>query len=315
MMEDGLIDGLEIDLGYTKMFITRQELKEKGFCRGTLVLYTCPCCIKGVGYAFQTFAETAKRCPFTSLITFADIVIFIVTISIYGFTSPSANNMLGPSGEAFLKLGAKWTPLILQGEVWRLVVPIFLHAGVVHILANMYAQIVVGYSSETSWGTPTIAVIYFVSGLAGNIVSAYFSPGILSVGASGAILGVIGAEVSQMIATWQRTQAHLRMSKAKYLFFSLLILVIIGVVEHDRVSTRSSLTSGFDELLVSQVDNFCHAGGFGCGFCMGLLRFNRDFESKPRKIIAGVLGVLGLAGLVAILVVLFLLHGRPFYSG
>mmetsp|Transcript_19670 Transcript_19670/g.65473 ORF Transcript_19670/g.65473 Transcript_19670/m.65473 type:complete len:101 (-) Transcript_19670:376-678(-) len=100
-----------------------------------------------------------------------------------------------------------------------------------------------------------------------------------------------------MIATWQRTQAHLRMSKAKYLFFSLLILVIIGVVEHDRV------------------DNFCHAGGFGCGFCMGLLRFNRDFESKPRKIIAGVLGVLGLAGLVAILVVLFLLHGRPFYSG
>uniref|UniRef100_A0A7S0ES09 rhomboid protease n=1 Tax=Hanusia phi TaxID=3032 RepID=A0A7S0ES09_9CRYP len=297
MMEDGLIDGVEIDLGYTKMFVTRQELREKGFCRGTLVLYTCPCCINGVGYAVKTFYETALRCKFTSVITLAEIVVFVVTISIYGFTSPSNNNMIGPSSEAFLELGAKYTPYILNGQAWRLVVPIFLHAGVVHILANMYAQVVVGFSSETSWGSPTIAVIYFVSGLAGNIVSAYFSPAILSVGASGAILGVIGAEVAQMIATWQRTQYHLRMSKAKYLFVSLVILIIIGVIEH------------------TNIDNLCHAGGFGCGFCMGLIRFNPDFESTPRKVIAGIFGAVGLVGIVTILVVLFVLDGRPFYTG
>eukprot|EP00960_Hanusia_phi_P068374 766827-Hanusia_phi.AAC.1 len=80
------------------------------------------------------------------------------------------------------------------------------------------------------------------------------------------------------------------MSKAKYLFVSLVILIIIGVIEHTNVRIQQV---GRDRLYLffdSQIDNLCHAGGFGCGFCMGLIRFNPDFESTPRKVIAGIFG-------------------------
>ncbi len=90
-------------------------------------------------------------------------------------------------------LGAKNNAAILvKHEYWRLLTAMFLHAGFLHIAFNGYALLIFGQQVESFYGPWRFLAIYFIAGLAGSITSFAFSPH-LSVGASGAIFGIIGA--------------------------------------------------------------------------------------------------------------------------
>jgi rhomboid protease GluP len=95
-------------------------------------------------------------------------------------------------GDAFTFYGLKINQNILAGEYWRLITPIFFHASPLHIFFNMYALYNVGKQIERPLGYARFLMIYFFSGIAGVFASFLLTPS-YSLGASGAIFGLIGA--------------------------------------------------------------------------------------------------------------------------
>lgn len=91
-----------------------------------------------------------------------------------------------------IQYGAKYNPLILEGEWWRFITPMFLHIGFLHLFMNTLALYYLGIVVEKIYGSPRFLFIYLVSGISGSIASFVFSSSI-SAGASGAIFGCFGA--------------------------------------------------------------------------------------------------------------------------
>lgn len=79
-----------------------------------------------------------------------------------------------------------------RGEVWRLITSMFLHGDVIHLMSNMLALYMVGPMIEKYYGKGKYAIIYFVSGIIGNLLSAVLGD-YFGIGASGAIFGLFGA--------------------------------------------------------------------------------------------------------------------------
>jgi rhomboid protease GluP len=98
-----------------------------------------------------------------------------------------------PVSNLLLELGAKRTDLILAGQIWRLVTPIFLHIGVLHLAFNSYAIYVIGPQIECFFGPSRFLSIYLLSGIYGVLLSFALSAA-PSAGASGAIFGLIGTQ-------------------------------------------------------------------------------------------------------------------------
>src|SRR5207245_7902717 len=92
-------------------------------------------------------------------------------------------------------LGALFPPAVTFGhQYWRLITAMFLHAGLLHLALNMYALYLFGYLIEDAFGRPQFLAIYFITGFLASAASFAFGPvGEVGVGASGAILGLLGA--------------------------------------------------------------------------------------------------------------------------
>lgn len=94
--------------------------------------------------------------------------------------------------ELWFFLGAKINEFIIAGEWWRLVTPVFLHANLIHLGINCYSLFIFGTQVEALFGYRRYIVIYMLSGIASVVLSFVMSPS-MSVGASGAIFGLVGA--------------------------------------------------------------------------------------------------------------------------
>lgn len=147
--------------------------------------------------------------------------------------------MLGPSAEALLFAGARWTPYILErGQWWRLITAMFLHAGIIHFITNAIAQIMICSVIEIRYGTIVTAIVYILSGISGNVWSSIFIPQYLGVGASGALFGIIGVWVVEIFKQ-----------------FSILAHPWITII-----TTISILLCTFAFGLLPFVDNYAHLG-------------------------------------------------------
>jgi rhomboid protease GluP len=89
--------------------------------------------------------------------------------------------------------GAKQGDLIRQGQIWRLITPVLLHASLLHIGFNMYFLFSLGTGLERRFGHLRFLVLYLLTGFSGNVLSFLFTSGI-SVGSSTSIFGLIAAE-------------------------------------------------------------------------------------------------------------------------
>ena len=87
---------------------------------------------------------------------------------------------------------------VANGEYWRLVTSGFLHAGIIHLLFNMYALYILGTMLEPAIGRARFLLIYFVSLLCGSFGALLVSPDKNTVGASGAVFGLMGAAIAIM---------------------------------------------------------------------------------------------------------------------
>ena len=110
---------------------------------------------------------------------------------VYVISCLLSGSLVQPSLGALILLGAKENTLIDQGQYWRLITATFLHGNLIHIFFNGYALYALGPESERIYGTRRFLALYFLAGLGGSLASYVFSPA-PSVGASGAIFGLIG---------------------------------------------------------------------------------------------------------------------------
>jgi membrane associated rhomboid family serine protease len=145
--------------------------------------------------------------PITKILIAANLLIYLITIEQgAGLNSPG-----GPLFDRMILAGTHWIdPAALhpvqnglaQGEWWRLVTSMFLHASLLHIGFNMYVLWWAGSQVEQYLGSARYIGLYFVSGLAGSAGAMLYAPLVPTLGASGAVFGVLG---SMAVLEWQFT--------------------------------------------------------------------------------------------------------------
>jgi membrane associated rhomboid family serine protease len=150
--------------------------------------FHCPECAKTGRQAVYTRSAIARlnRPAATQAIIAANVAVFIA-----GFVYSSRNALTGRGG--FIVDGGLYGPSVADGEWYRLVTSGFLHAGLVHLGLNMYLLYVLGSSVEPSIGRARFVAVYFTSLLCGSLGVIVLQPEALTVGASGAVFGLMGA--------------------------------------------------------------------------------------------------------------------------
>ncbi len=182
------------------------------------------------------------------------VALIVVNVAVFMIMT-----MFGDTEDAVFMLqhGAMYEPFVIQQhEYYRIITCLFLHFGIEHLLNNMVMLGALGWNLELEIGKVRFLVIYFVSGIAGNILSLFYdlsteNPAV-SAGASGAIFGLMGA---------------------------LLYVVILNRGRLGRLSGRGmlimvalSLYFGFAS---SGVDNFAHIGGLVSGFILAVILYRK----------------------------------------
>jgi rhomboid protease GluP len=173
-------------------------------------------------------------------------LVFIGVSVVYGGINATENI------DVLIKVGAKYNPYIIERhEYWRLLTAMFLHIGIPHILINSWSLYILGTLIERFYGMGRFLAIYFIAGLGGSIASFALSPNSVSAGASGAIVGLLGA----MIAYFGLHRRLLGAQGRSYLLnglFNVGFMVLTGV------------------FLAGVVDNWAHLGGLVTGAIAGL---------------------------------------------
>jgi membrane associated rhomboid family serine protease len=124
--------------------------------------------------------------------TYALIVINVVAF-IAQVAAGSPLTIAFDAGGSLFRDGSLYGPAVADGEWYRLVTSGFLHAGIAHLAFNMFALYILGSLLEPGIGTPRFLAVYFVSLLAGSFGALLLSPDVHSLGASGAVFGVMSA--------------------------------------------------------------------------------------------------------------------------
>lgn len=180
--------------------------------------------------------------------------ITVIAINVLVFIMEIANGAL-LSSENIINFGAIYKPLIMNGEYWRIITGIFLHGGVYHLVSNMVVFYILAMNFEKFYTVKKVVAIYFISGIAGAIFSISMSNG-PSVGASGAIFGVMGATGYYLIKNKEIfNEINKRTGKA---------VIIVGIIW---------ILQGMGTPLT---DNYAHIGGFAGGIISAFILKGRN---------------------------------------
>jgi rhomboid protease GluP len=151
--------------------------------------------------------------------------------------------------EVLLRFGASRPAHVRTGEWWRFATALFVHIGPRHLLGNMAALLVLGPALVAALGPWRFLFVYFLAGIAGNALSYQtMPPDVVSAGASGAILGVLGALGGQRLRFAQ---------SARYRGWQ----VIAALLAYLAVAVGAE----------PGVDTMAHLGGLAAGLILGLL--------------------------------------------
>ncbi|MDS1005186.1 rhomboid family intramembrane serine protease [Clostridium sporogenes] len=177
-------------------------------------------------------------------------IIIGINIFMYLITAFLSKNILSSDIRVLVFLGAKANSFINNGEYYRLITSMFLHGGLIHLALNMYALNSIGPLIENYFGKVKYLIIYFISGILSSYFSYLFSPSV-SIGASGAIFGVLGATL--IIAYKNRKRG------GKEFLNNIISVIVVNLI------------LGFS---IPNVDNFGHIGGLIGGIIVTLILIN-----------------------------------------
>jgi rhomboid protease GluP len=177
----------------------------------------------------------------TPILMHLNIAVFLVMVAAgLGFGEFSA--------EDALRWGGNFRPLTAEGEWWRLVTSMFLHGGVLHLVANMVGLVFVSVFLEPLLGRGRFILAYLLAGVAGSLASILWHPATVSVGASGAIFGLYG------------------------LFLTLLLAKVFPRETNRAFLVSTALFVGYNLLMGMGrgIDNAAHIGGLVMGLLLGV---------------------------------------------
>lgn len=194
---------------------------------------------------------------FTPLLIELNILIFIIMVfSGLGFMAFKANDLLA--------WGANFKPVTTDGEWWRLITSTFLHGGLMHLLANMYALLFIGIFLEPQLGKNKFLLIYLFTGIVASLTSLWWHEATVSVGASGAIFGLYGVFLGLLLT---KSLPKGMTNKA----FLVSILIFVGY------NLLIGLSAG--------IDNAAHVGGLLSGLVIGLIISRQIKQQKEEKVL------------------------------
>lgn len=155
------------------------------------------------------------------------------------------------TGQPIAEIYANYPHLVRDGQYWRMLTAMFLHAGALHLAVNLIALFQLGRYYELMFGTRRFLLVYFACGLAASLASTLWNAG-PSVGASGAILGILGAFIFSIRRSprWRLSPVG-RSLVAQGSFWIVANLVITWTVP--------------------QIDKAGHVGGLLCGLLLGAI--------------------------------------------
>jgi rhomboid protease GluP len=172
-----------------------------------------------------------------------------LNLIVFGLMVLSGVSASDPSGHELVAWGSNVSNLTLHGQPWRLLSSLFLHAGMSHLLLNMFSLWLLGLLVEERVGGVRLALVYLAAGIGGALASLwYHSQGVNSVGASGAIFGLYGFLLLLIISR----RLALNKSDRRAMLGLVLYLVL------------SNLISG----LSGNIDNAAHLGGLLTGLLL-----------------------------------------------
>ncbi|KAL3903579.1 MAG: hypothetical protein SGILL_010392 [Bacillariaceae sp.] len=232
------------------------------------------------------------------LFSIVQTVVLIIMMVQCGVAPLNVNPMIGPYPDTLSEWGAKNTVLILEdGEWWRLITPIFLHAGVIHLACNVMVQLETGAFFEREWGSFAWLVIYLVSAVGSSALSVVAMPDAISVGSSGAVMGLFGGKGAEVICRCLESKTN-DQDRVAY-----------QVRKEQCAGVMCSVTIVMLFSFIPYVDWAAHLGGLLAGFCVGFIIFGADCRKACFSKLFWLLVGVGLTGIF--FVVLF----QQMYSG
>ncbi len=199
----------------------------------------------------------------------------LIAINVIAFVAMTAGGgtLTGRGGGQVFQNGALFGPAVADGDWWRIVTAGFLHAGLLHLAFNMYFLYFLGTMLEPEIGKLRFAVIYFVSLIGGSFGALLISPDAVTVGASGAVFGLMGAAIIAMRA---RGVAPMQSGLGTVLLLNLAITFFIPGISIGG-----------------------HLGGLIAGGIVGFLMF--EVAAQRREVMRYVLGAsIGLGVVLAV---------------
>ena len=205
---------------------------------GTLVgasATKCHQCGASMTFSFAAASKSLGRwMPQTSPVTYAMLTIccvmyglaIIITTKLQGFGAPQGGlmNLGGIATQVNYRLGASLPLPYNVAQPWRLVTAVFLHGGLLHIGFNMWVLMDIGPMVEEMYGSARYLFLYVATGVAGYVASS--SMGHFSVGASGTLLGLIGALLA--VTSGRKTIAAQALRSA--LIRWLIYIAVLGII-------------------------------------------------------------------------------------
>ena len=196
-----------------------------------------------------------KHSP-TAFIIAVCVIVFLVEMAVSHSEEISLN--------ALMKLGANSGVQVFAGQWWRLFTSVFLHGNLLHIATNMWALFNLGLLAEILYGRRNFVLLYLVCGLGGSVASVWWHPGVVGVGASGAIFGIAGALLPAL-----KFQKNPRIAMAlRGALGSIVIFVFVNL----------AIGAG-----VAVIDNAAHVGGLVTGMVVGTLLPSYTVEEERKK--------------------------------
>lgn len=200
------------------------------------------------------------------LITSCQLLILMLQLTMCGIAPFDVNMFVGPYPDSFSEWGGINSYLMLHNnEWWRLISSSFLHCGLIHLVLNALCQLDAVALFEREWGSFRWGIVYFTSTVGCAAYSSFFDTNEIAVSSSGALMGVYGAKLAQVV-----TLSSFELRSHKY---DDLI----------RMDQLTSVLCGMVVLFILSAFTFIdwsgHMGGFVSGFFVGIVLFSNAVSS------------------------------------